>query len=233
MGTRWTPLAALIAVAAAVLAAAGVVAVAAHEDDDDRPAVEALGDPEVTTTITLPPTTTSILDAPAPTTTSPPTTVGRTTTTRGGATSTTRRTTTTRAPATPTTSTPPLCLADQIDISGRPDRLSYPAGQPVTVSATIRNRSSAPCYYRGYTVEIRFLDPAGQQIIGQVAHADDLDFQTFAPGQSITHTATWEPLRHCTPPPCAPPRPDIYSIQAIWSFSGGRYTATQQYVLTP
>ena len=230
-------MAVFVAVASAVLLAAGVVGVVAHEDDDeDRTATEALVGGDVTTTITSLPdtTTTSTTEVAASTTTSPPTTAGRTTTTRTGVTTTptTRRTTTTRAPATSTTSTPPLCAADQIDISGRPDRLSYPAGQPVSMSTTIRNRSSAPCYYRGYNVEMRFLDPDGRTIVAQVVHADDRDFQTFAPGQSITHTATWDPARQCVAAPCPPPRPDIYSTQAIWSFSGGRYTASQQYVLT-
>ena len=235
MGTRWTPLAVLVAVASVVLVGIGVVAVVAHEDDDDRPATEAVIGGDVTTTITVLPDTTTSTTAPLPetTTTSPPTTVARTTTTRAGATTpTTRRPTTTRAPTTSTTSAQPLCAADQIDISGRPDRLSYPAGQPVSMSTTIRNRSLAPCFYRGYTVEMRFLDPGGRTIIAQVVHADDRDHQTFAPGQSITHTATWDPARQCVAPPCTPPRPDIYSVQAIWSFSGGRYTALQQYVLT-
>lgn len=222
----------IVAVASVLLGGLGVVAVVAHEDDDDQPASEALVGGDVTTTTTLSlDTTTSTTEAVAGTTTSPPTTASRPTTTRAGRTATTRRTTTTRAPATPTTSTPPLCSADQIDISGRPDRLSYPAGQPVSMSTTIRNRSSAPCYYRGYNVEMRFLDPGGQVIIAQVVHADDIEFQTFAPGQSITHTARWDP-RNCGAPQCPPPAPDIYAVEAIWTFSGGRYTATQQYVLT-
>ena len=231
MGTRWTPVAALIAVAAAVLAVAGVVAVAAHEDDDDRPAVEALGDPEVTTTVSLPPITTSTTAAPPETTStsSPPTTTGRTTTTRR--TATTARPTTTARPATTTpTGTGTLCMAEQIEVSGRPERLDYPAGQPVTLRTTIRNRSSSPCSYRGYTVTMTFLTLAGAPIIGSSVVADDIENRTFAPGQSITHSATWEP-RNCPTPPCTPPAPGIYSTESVWSFSGGRYSATQDFVL--
>lgn len=233
MGTRWTPLAVLIAVAAAVLAGAGVVAVAAHEDDDDRPAVEALGGDEVTTTITLPPTTTSTTAAPPETTTtSPPTTTGRTTTTRR--TATTARPTTTARPGATTTTTPTgtrtLCMAEQIEVSGRPERLDYPAGQPVTLRTTIRNRSSSPCTYRGYSVTMTFLTLAGSPIIGSSVVSDDIEDQTFAPGQSITHTATWDP-RNCPTPPCTMPAPGIYSTESVWSFSGGRYSATQDFVV--
>ena len=228
MGTGWTPFAALIAVAAVLLAAAGVVAAVAHEDEER--AAEVLGEPEVTTTLTLPATTTSTTAAPPETTTSsPPTTTGRTTTTRR--TGTTVRPTTTSRPATTTpTGTPQLCTAGQIDISGRPERLDYPAGQPVTLRTTIRNRSSSPCSYQGYAVTMTFLAPGGATIIASSVVADDIEARTFAPGESLTHSATWDP-RTCPTPPCAPPAPGIYSTESVWSFSGGRYSATQDFVL--
>lgn len=222
---------AFLGIAALLLAGAGIAAAATYEDDDDRPASEALGDPEVTTTLTLAPTTTSTTALPETTTSSPPTTTGQTTTTR--------RTATTARPAATTTSRPgtiappgdrPPCLAEQIELSGAPERLSYQAGRPVTLRTTIRNRSSSPCFYRGYTVTMTFLAPGGATIIGSSVVADDLEDRQFAPGEILAHSATWDPQK-CPTPPCATPAPGIYSTQADWSFSGGRYTITRDFVL--
>ena len=231
MGARWTPLAALVAVLAALLAAAGVVSAVAYEDDDDSVA-EARGGAEVTTTttVTIPEATTSTtVLPPETTTTSPPTTTPRTTTTRRTTTTTTRRTTTTAAPRGPAA----VCAADQIDVSGRPERLDYRAGQPVTVRTTIRNRSASPCSYNGYTVTITFVDPGGAPIVASSVIADDFEVRTFAPGATFSHSATWEPSEACVGPtrPCPTPAAGIYSTQTVWGFSGGRYTATQDFVL--
>lgn len=223
-------MAAILAVAAAVLAAAGVVAAFAH-DDGKGPVTAAPGSTVTTTTSAPEPqtTTTTTSAPPGTTTTSPPTTVGRTTTTRRTTTTTARPTTTTAAPGPTGTTSPPatavLCTPNQIDISVAPNSRSIPAGQPVTLQTTIRNRSSDPCFYRGYTVTMTFLDPNGNVIMSQAAHADDVQFRPFSPGQALSHTATWTPS--------APPPPGIYSVTADWSFSGGRYGATQQYVLAP
>ena len=232
MGARLTPLAVFVAVLAAVLAGAGVVSAVVYEDDDDRPSAAALDVAEVTTTttsVTLPETTTSTTAAPPETTTSsPPTTTARTTTTRRTTTTTVRRTTTTTTTA---TGSPALCAAEQIEVSGRPERLEYRAGQPVTLRTTIRNRSSSPCSYRGYSVTMTFLDrPSGATIIASSVVADDREDRPFAPGASLSHSATWDPGR-CPTPPCTPPEPGIYSTQADWRFSGGRYTTTQDFVL--
>lgn len=101
--------------------------------------------------------------------------------------------------------------------------LSYPAGQPVTLTTTIGNRSSSPCMYRGYDVTMSIIDPNLQQLFATTAHADDVGPQTFAPGQVLTQSATWTPA--------AAPPPGFYSAQATWSFSGGTYGYTRQFVL--
>ena len=119
----------------------------------------------------------------------------------------------------------PQCAAAQIDVNTNTASLSYPAGQPVTLTTTIRNRSSAPCFYRGYDVAMSILDPNLQQLFGTTAHADDVGPQTFAPGQVLTQSATWAPA------PTAAPPPGFYSAQATWSFSGGTYGYTRQFVL--
>lgn len=217
---------ALLGVAAFLLAGVGVGAVIAHDEGSDREQ----GAPVVTTTTVVLETTTSTTSTtlvPVPATTAPPTTaVARTTTTR--VTSTTVRPTTTARPTTTTAPVRPLCAAEQMEIRIALGT-SYPAGQPVRMSTTLRNRSSTPCYYRGYTVTMTFLDPGGRTLVGQAVHADDIEDRAFAPGQQITHDATWDP-RICDTPPCSQP-PGIYSVSADWSFSGGRYGATQQFVV--
>ncbi len=228
----------LIGIAAAVLAGTGVVAVVGHEEDNQT-VTQVVPPPVLTTTTTEPEATTSTTAAAVPvpeetTTTAPPTTAARrTTTTRPPRTTTTVRPAapTTTPPAAPPTSTPPLCSVDQIGISAAPERDSYPAGQPVTVRSTIRNRSTAPCFYRGYTVTFTFRDPNLEVLVSSAVHADDVEFRHFAPGQSITHTGTWDG-RACATPPCESPPTPIYSVEATWSFSGGRYVAISRFVVT-
>jgi hypothetical protein len=208
---------------ALVLAGVGIGVVIDHDEDDDgeQAAVEV-----TTTTATFLDTTTSTTPEVASTTTSPPTTVrgGRTTTTR--ATSTTARPTTTRPGTQTTVAGRPLCAAEQMDISISLGT-SYAPGQPVRMETTLRNKSSSPCFYRGYTVTMTFLDPDGRTLVGSAVHADDVEDRAFAPGQRITHDATWDP-KVCQTPPCAQP-PGIYAVTADWSFSGGRYTARQEF----
>ena len=220
----------LVAVAAVLLGGAGVVAVMVHEEGGGRQVTEAFAPDDVTTTTSVPETatTTSTTTEGATTTSSPPTTGATTATTL-------RPTTTVRPPATArpqTTTTAPLelCAADQIDIRAVTDSLSYPAGQPVRLTSTIRNRSSTPCFYRGYDLTLTFFDPAGRTLLSSKFHADDIGDRPFAPGQSLTHTAVWD-YRTCQTPPCRLPPPGIYSVAASWSFSGGRYGATMDFVV--
>ena len=210
---------------ALVLAGVGVGAAIVHDDDDGE---QVSSDLTTTTTIVLDTTTSTTLD-PLSTTTSPPTTAARRTTTTRGTSTTVRPTTTTRPGSTLTTvAGRPLCAAEQIDISIAV-ATSYPAGQPVRMETTLRNKSSTPCYYRGYDVAMTFLDPGGRTLVGQAVHADAFEDAAFAPGQRITHDATWDP-RVCPTPPCTQP-PGTYEATAEWSFSGGRYGARQQFIV--
>ena len=232
-------MAAVLGVLALVLAGAGVVAAVVHEDDDAPQVTELAGGDQATTTSTaeVPASTTTPTTADTATTTTSPatsTSVPRTTTTRPRSTSTTvRRSTTTTTRATPpsTADPAPLCQPDQIDISTMPSSNSYPAGQPVAATSTIRNRSASPCFYRGYNVEFVFRTPAGGTILGSVVHADDVAPRPFAPGQAISHSAAWNPAA-CGMPTCPTPAPGIYSVEGTWSFSGGKYSALRQFVLT-
>ena len=216
----------LLGALALVLAAVGVGAVIAHdEDDDEQVAAEAT----TTTTVVLD-TTTSTTEVPVSTTTSPPTTTrtGRTTTTRATSPTTARPTTTTRPGSVTTVAGRPLCAAEQIDIS-LSLATSYPPGQPVRMETTLRNKSSTPCFYRGYSVTMTFLDMGGATLVGSGVVADDIEDRAFSPGQRITHDATWDP-KVCQTPPCTQP-PGVYAVTADWSFSGGRYGARQEFLV--
>lgn len=220
MGDRWTPLAVVVGALAIVLAGVGVGAVVVHDDGGGGRAA-----PEVTTTTAPVDTTTST--SVAATTTSPPTTAtGRTTTTRRTTTTLARPTTT--GPTATTVAGHPLCAAEQMAIRIT-IATSFGPGEPVGMSTTLRNKSSAPCYYQGFTVTMTFLDPGGRALVSQAVHADDVAERAFVPGQEITQEATWDP-KVCQTPPCTEP-PGIYEATADWSFSGGRYTARQQFIV--
>lgn len=225
----------VLGLAAAVLAVAGLVAaVTVDEDDGD--------DGRTAATIGQIPATTSTLE-PLPTSTAPP---AETTTTAAPAASSTvgpRRTTTTRAPrtganpgttaprtTTPTTTARPLCAASQIELTASTDNSRATSGQPVTLTSTIRNRSTFPCYYTGYEFRTTFRNPLGAPLVGSVIHADAVQPAAFNPGQSLSHSATWDPMA-CQQSPCPTPGPGIYSATATWSFSGGTYEAMQQFVV--
>ena len=223
----------LVGVLALLLGGAGVVAVVVHDDDDDRRVSEAVvGDVTTTTSTTVLETATSTSAVPAaPSTSSPPTTAGRSARTAAPPTTARPPTNTTARPQTTTTSPDLLlCAAEQIDISAGTDSLSYPAGRPVTMTTTIRNRSSAPCFYRGYSVTLSFLDPVGRPLASTEVNGDSSSDRRFAPGARLSHTLTWDPAA-CPTAPCATPAPGFYSVAASWSFSGGTYAATMQFVL--
>jgi hypothetical protein len=226
-----------LGVAAAVLAVAGLVSVALHDDDGDGRPTAASGDPPVTTTVlTLPPSTTEAPPGTAtttpPSTSSPTTTAARrTTTTRGPRTTAAPATTvTTASPTTPTTGAQPVCVEGQIELTASIDNTKATAGQPVTFTTAIRNRSQSTCFYRGYIYTTTFRDPGGATLANSTVRLDDLTPRPFAPGERLTHSGTWDP-RMCRQPPCPPPPGGIYSVTAVWAFSSGRYEAVQQFVV--
>ena len=228
-----------LGLAAAVLAVAGLLAVVTHDDDDGRTAA-AVGDPSVTTsslpelptsTTEPPPAVTTTLAPGPPATSTPTTTAGRTTTTRAPRTTAAPSTTAPPRTATPTTAARPQCANGQIDLSASIDNTRATAGQPVTFTTTIRNQSQSTCYYQGYDYQTVFRAPNGATLVGSNVHADALAPRPFAPGQSLTHSATWDPRTQCGQPSCPPPESGIYSVTAVWLFSGGRYQAFQQFVI--
>ena len=209
----------LLAVSALLLAGAGVTAAATRD-----PAVDA-----VTAPVEVPPATTTTEPSPTSTsTTTTPTTVGPTTTTaRRASTTTTRRPVTPAAPPQPTSTTAPApapqCTPAHIQVTAGAGRPSYGPGENAEVTTVLRNRSSAPCSYNGYTVEVTFRDSAGGAFGGSSIVADTFRPVPLAAGASLTHTEAW---RHIFQP--AGP----HTGTAVWSFAGNRYEATASFHLT-
>jgi hypothetical protein len=212
------------AVAALLLAGAGIAAAATRNPaaEEDTPAAA----PATTTTVPAPTSTSaSTSTASAPTSTS--TTVGTTTTTsrRTTTTTTTRRPVTTTAPpqSTSITAPAPQCTPAQIQVTATATRPSYGPGENAEVTTVLRNRSSTPCSYNGYTVEVTFRDAAGAAFGGGSIVADTFRPVPLAAGATLTHT---EPWRHIFQP--AGP----HTGTATWQFAGNRYEATASFQLT-
>ncbi|HEX2118100.1 MAG TPA: hypothetical protein VHF91_02880, partial [Acidimicrobiales bacterium] len=196
------------------------------DDGDDGRTAAAIGQAPATTS-TLPPLITSTSALPAETTTTASRRTSTTTVRRtGGTTATTAPRTTT-----PTTTARPLCAASQIELTASTNNSRATSGQPVTLTSTIRNKSTFPCFYTGYEFRTEFRDPLGAPLVGSVIHADAVEPAPFNPGQSLSHSATWDP-QACQQSPCPAPGAGIYSATATWSFSGGTYRAMQQFVVS-
>lgn len=211
---------ALLGLAAVLLAGAGV-GVALDRQDDETAGTAAV---EATTT-TLGVTTTS---ATTTTSTSPSTTttVGPTTSTTSRRTTTTVRRTTTTSRATTTTTGPVAagsCTPAQVVVTIATDRLSYTAAQPVEVTTTLHNRSTASCTYNGYTAGIVFADASGRQFGGANVIADSFRDVPFEPDAMLIHKGPWDHMGAV---------PGTYTATATWRFAGGTYTATASFTLS-
>lgn len=191
------------------------LAVAATRD----PSTEILASaPTSTTTPALTTTTTAV---PATTTTtSPP----ETTTTRSSPPTTGRQTTTTaRAPTTTiAAASAAACTAAQIQVTAAADMKVYGQSQPVEVSSTLRNASTVPCTYNGYTVEITFVSTTGESFAGASIIADSFRDVVFPPGGALTHSGPWQ---HIFAPPGS------YSAIVTWRFATQNYAVTAAFQL--
>jgi cytoskeletal protein RodZ len=200
--------------AALLLAGTGIGVAATRDPGDDTAAGSPSPVPpaEVTTTST----------EPAPTTTStPPTTVAVTTTTTTRRVTTTVARATTTKPSTTTTATAAVatCGAASIAVTIATDRPSYGPGEEVKVTSTLRNKSSVTCTYNGYGFTTSFRDEAGHTFGGTRVIADSFADVPFPPGQTITHTGTWD---HLGSPP------GVYTAVGTWNFG----TATAEVTVT-
>ena len=225
----------LVALGLAALLLAGMgIAVAATRDDSDEtaaPVATTTVQPVDTTSSTVPDTSTTTVPVivtstpPSSRVTSTPTTVRRGNTT-------VPRVTTTRPPASPTTTTGavPNCKPAQIDVTITTNRPSYTAGQEVRATSTLRNKSSETCFYNGYGFTSAFKDTAGKMIIGQSVIADSFADVPLRPGQTITHSGTWD-QRLCGEPACGRAPTGPYIAAATWNFAGFTYEFTVSFIV--
>lgn len=222
--------AAATGVAALVLAVAGVAAAVTHDPVTkgaaaDRPAADA------TAETTSPPTSTTVATA---TTTSEPmvtTTVPPTTTLRKPTTTAARATTTTVAHGTTTVAAGPACTPAQIEVKIATDQPSYAPGQAVKVTSTLRNRSSASCFYNGYGARMTFKDDAGHSYPGVSVIADSFADVPLRAGQALTHTGSWD-HRACADPGCAALPAGPYYVTVSWNFAGSVYDVLTSFILS-
>ena len=229
----------MLLVVAVVLAGAGVVAAAVHDGGGSSTSTAARATtsalPDAGPTSTTEATTTTSTAAPASTTTSTPpsTAAGRGTTTTTGRPGAT--TTTTKAPAAPTTtaaaSAKPACTSAQIEVTASSDQASYLPSQTVTITSSIRNRSSSTCYYPGWNFGVAFTDKAGSPYGGQSLVSDVLEDTPLAAGQSITHTATWDHRQCPVAITCGALPAGSYTATVTWVFPGGPYVRAVPIIL--
>ncbi len=218
-----------LGLAALILAGAGI-AVAATRDNSEETAAQAppttTEQPADTTSSTVPDTTTTV---PVIVTSTPPSssvTSTPTTARRGRVTTTVPRVTTTRPPGSPTTTTGavPSCKPAQIEVTIDTNEPSYRPNQEVTVTSTLRNKSADTCFYNGYGFTSAFKD-AGKTIISQSVIADSFADVPLRPGQTITHSGSWD-QRLCHEPGCGRAPLGPYTAVARWNFASFTYEFT-------
>lgn len=229
---------AVLALAALLIGGAGVATAVNRGTDDDRsPTADGLAaggeQPTTTTSSVVEPTTTTTIAAPAVTTTAP---------TRPASTTTTRRSTatTTRAPASTTTTRPmattsgpatPRCTPDHLVAAISVDRHSYTVAQPVQVTSTLRNRSSTPCFYNGWRAGLSFKNDAGTMYGGVQVIADSFADVALRPGETLTHTGSWD-HRACPEPGCGPLPAGPYYATVTWNIAGHTYDVLTSLILS-
>ena len=222
-----------LGLAALLLAGAGIAVAATRDDSDETaaPAPTTTVQPVDTTSSTVPDTTTTTVPVIA-TSTPPSSRVTSTPTTVRRGNTTVPRVTTTRPPGSPTTTTSavPSCVPANIEVTIATDQASYSAGQQVTMTSTLRNKSSDTCFYNGYGFTSAFKDTAGKTIIAQSVIADSFADVPLRPGQTITHSGPWD-QRLCSEPACGRAPLGPYTAAATWNFAAFTYEFTTTFNL--
>ena len=229
---------AVLALAALLVGGAGVATAVNRASDDGSPAGEGLaqGDAPASTTTSsiVEQATTTTAAAPAVTTTAAPSRPATTGTTRRPTTTTARvtaPTTTIRPPAATTPTAGPTCTPDHLVAAVATDRHSYTPAQAVQVTSTLRNRSSATCFYNGYTAGMTFRNDAGTTYGGVNVVADSFADVPLRPGETLTHAGSWD-HRACPEPSCGPLPPGPYYATVRWGIASHTYEVFTSLILS-
>ena len=212
-----------LGLAASLLAGTGIAVAAGREGSDETVA------PTPTTTVQPVDTTSSTVpDIIITTTTTAPVIV----TSTPPSSRVTSTLTTVRPPTAPTTTTGAIafCKPAQIDVTIITDQPSYSAGQEVKATSTLRNKSSDTCFYNGYGFTSAFKDTTGKTFIGPSVVADSFADVPMRPGQTITHSGTWD-QRLCSGTGCGRAPAGAYIAAATWNFAASTYEATVGFVV--
>lgn len=228
----------VLALAALLIGGAGVgVAVDRASDDGSSTGAGRTAAPASTTTSSfIEQATTTTTEAPAAvtSTTAGPSRSATTSTTRRPATTTTRRgatTTTTRAAPPTSASAAPACTPDHLMAVIATDRPSYTPTQVVQVTSTLRNRSATTCFYNGWQAGFTFKNDAGTTYGGVQVVADSFADVPLRPGETLTHTGSWD-HRACPDPGCGPLPPGPYYATVRWSIASHTYEVLTSLILS-
>ncbi|MGI8809039.1 MAG: hypothetical protein ACR2KK_14610 [Acidimicrobiales bacterium] len=177
-----------------------------------------IGSSAATTTITSPTTTTEPPATSSPTTTA--STVRRSTASTAAVTTTRRPATTTPAPTT-TAGGRVGCTGAQLVVEVSTDRATYRPGERVQATATLRNRSSAPCFYASYSVTHRIEDSSGQLMVPiPILVADNFTDTALVAGATMTQGPSWDQRACPDGASCVQAPPGTYTVKVSWGFLG-------------
>nr|MDQ3643390.1 hypothetical protein [Actinomycetota bacterium] len=124
----------------------------------------------------------------------------------------------------------PSCKPAQIEVTIDTNEPSYRPGQEVKATSTLRNKSSDTCFYNGYGFTSAFKDEARKTIIAQSVIADSFADVPLRPGQTITHSGSWD-QRLCHEPGCGRAPLGPYTAAATWNFASFTYEFTTTFNL--
>lgn len=131
-------------------------------------------------------------------------------------------------PTTTTSTTLPPCSAAEFATHGSSSKDSYPPGETVTVTGTIRNASSRTCE-PWHEIGYKIVDGKGQIVYSATDFVDYTDPATVSPGYTASNKLEWN--QHCGASPTCPQAPaGTYTASITWGHYG---TASVTFRLTP
>lgn len=132
----------------------------------------------------------------------------------------------------------PRCGPVQLAVTVTPSKPAFGPDEPVHVTSTLRNQTSAPCYYTSSTTSFEFRNVAGRGFEGGAVHADGFADTALEAGQTLTQTWDWN-QRDCRSPgdprgsECVlAPRGD-YTVSVRWDLDAGTATSSSAFGLIP
>ena len=121
------------------------------------------------------------------------------------------------------------CPSAEVAVSVATGKAAYAAGETVTGSSVLENRSSTACLVPA-RVRWAVQDLAGNDVSGFAYTADYALPVRAEPGQSFPGTFSWN-QQNCRDVPCIQVQPGTYVLVGTWS-EGGSFTAQATFQVT-